>query len=81
MTDFLIRCRVCDEAAGTHQWLTLPSASTRGRWAVDHTADTGHDNWFLYDGPIGGYTHELEHRLAAAVRLNRELYGLPRRSG
>lgn len=74
MTDFLIRCRVCDEAADTHQWLTLPSASTRGRWAVDHTAETSHDWWECYDGPIGQYTYQLQARLAAAVRLHRELY-------
>jgi hypothetical protein len=74
MSDFLIRCRVCDDAAGIHQWLTLPTAGTRGRWAAEHTTETGHDSWECYDGSIGQYTHWLHRRLTRTAEANRELY-------
>lgn len=74
MTDeFWIRCRTCD-GDGPHGWVCLPTASTRGRWAADHKAETGHDAWRVHDGPLGKLTRDLERRIADLGRQNVALF-------
>lgn len=72
-SEFLIRCRTCDEAAGTHQWVTTPSAATRGRWASEHRGDTGHNSWACWDGDFGSLTWDLTRQLDKAFAAISEL--------
>ena len=63
MTDeYWIRCRTCD-GDGPHGWVCLPTLGTRGRWAAEHKAETGHMGWQVHDGTIGELTAELERKL------------------
>lgn len=64
MTDeFWIRCRTCD-GDGPHGWVCLPTLGTRGRWAVEHRAETGHGAWQVHDGTLGELTARLHRELA-----------------
>lgn len=71
--EFWIRCRTCD-GDGPHGWVSLPTQSTRGRWSVDHRAETGHDAWECHDGPLGKLTARQARKIAELARQVRELF-------
>lgn len=48
-TYYVLVCRVCDPEAESP--IPFESAEARGRWATDHTAGTGHENWIVVDQP------------------------------
>lgn len=64
VTEFWVRCRTCD-GDGPHGWVCLPTQSTRGRWAAEHKAETGHEAWQLHDGSMGTLTAALQQQIAA----------------
>jgi hypothetical protein len=48
---YVIRCLVCDEAAGQPLDMPFGSARERGQWATAHTKATGHERWLVVDVP------------------------------
>lgn len=45
-TAYRLACRRCDKP----EVLTFPGPAERGRWASQHTRETGHDQWLVRDG-------------------------------
>lgn len=51
MRVFLLACLDCDD---DEPLVMMPfiSAAERGGWAADHTAGTGHNRWWAFDGVV-----------------------------
>lgn len=71
-TEFWIGCRTCD-GDGPHGWVGLPTQATRGRWAAEHKAETGHDSWRVHDGTLGALTARQERKIGELAEQIRDL--------
>ena len=51
MMFYVLVCLHCSRGMDPEDWLAIPfgSPEERGKWATEHTAGTGHDQWVVLD--------------------------------
>lgn len=51
---FILACRQCGNPERPPLPMPFGSPAERGKWASEHTAATGHDQWVVLDQPEPG---------------------------